>query len=403
MVLRYEPQFHSIYAAFDSRRILTHFYSSEQYSILEYLARKPCERRDLHERFLRRNDDLDAFIDKELRTNFIVDIDSSRADLVHVPPRTEPGAFEGFPAPFLSAPTTVDLFLTRACNLKCCHCFAEGGSPLKGELSHDEWLSIFDQLEQMGVLQVRLTGGEPFMRRRILELLEFLGTKRFQKLLVTNGTMLNDKIVGILTKSDIVPTVSLDGATAEVHDAFRGVPGAFQRTLRGITSLHRSGIMYGLNTCVHTENIGQIEDIVRFGIKMGASRIGLLGLQPVGRAKKMLDDSVSNVEYLILGLRLMQMARRYKGKIEISPELLSGEIPLRSTGAFTCTIDSNGGVYPDNLVLGNEKYRVDNVRLSSFREAWFSHRWIPFRKGLPRKGKLSLIGLPPKMPTKQKE
>ncbi len=394
VVLRYEPQFYSTYAAFDSKRILTHFYSPEQYSTLEYLARRPSERTDLSKRPSLRNDELNAFIDEELRTGFIVDTASSESTSMNVPSKPEPTAFQGFPAPFLSAPTTVDLFLTRACNLRCCHCFAEGGRPLKGELSHEEWLSVFDQLEQMGVLQVRLTGGEPFMRRRILELLDYLKCKRFQKLLITNGTMLNEKTIEALAKSDTTPTVSLDGATAEVHDSFRGVPGAFRRTLKGISYLHRSGIMYGLNTCVHAGNLGQIEDIVRFGAKMGASRIGLLGLQPAGRAKNMVKGSVSDVEYLMLGLRLMRLTRKYQGKIEITQELFPEGVPLRSIGTFTCSIDSDGGVFPDNLVLGNQRYRVGDVRLSSLREVWFSHDWVPFRKGLGEKGRLGLRELP---------
>ena len=385
MVLRCEPQFYSTYAAFDSKRILTHFYDAEQYSILEHLAGKPFKPSDLSERTTLGEGPLNTFIDEELKTGFIVDTDSSESLSVHVPPKPEPSAFEGFPAPFLSAPTTVDLFLTRTCNLRCCHCFAEGGKPLKGELSYEEWLSLFDQLEKMGVLQVRLSGGEPFMRRRILELLDHLKSKRFQKLLITNGTMLNEKTVEALAKSEITPTVSLDGATAEVHDAFRGVPGAFRRTLRGISFLRRSGMMYGLNTCVHAGNIGQIEDIVRFGAKMGASRIGLLGLQQTGRATKMTEGSVRNVEYLMLGLRLTRLNRKYRDKIEITQELFPNEVPLRSIGAFTCSIDSDGGVYPNNLVLGNPRYRVGDVHLKSLREVWFSHNWIPFRKELGKK------------------
>ena len=380
VVLRHEPQFYSTYAAFDSKRILTHFYDSERYYILECLAKKPSELSALRaEGVTLGESELRAFINQELISGFIVKLAEKESLAVHVPSRPERGAFDGFPTPFLSAPSTVDLFLTRACNLRCCHCFADGGRPLKEELSHEEWLSLFDQLEEMGVLQVRLTGGEPFMRRRILEILDYLRTKRFQKLLITNGTMLNERTVDSLVKSEITPTVSLDGATAEVHDAFRGVPGAFRRTLRGIAFLRRSGMMYGLNTCVHSGNVGQIEDIVRIGAEMGATRIGLLGLQQAGRAVKTRAVSLSGVENLMLSLRFTRLARRYKERIEVTQELFD-ETPLDSVGTFTCSIDSDGAVYPTNIFLGNLRYRIGSVRGRPFREVWFSRDWIPFRK-----------------------
>lgn len=391
VVLRYEPQFYSVYAAFDSKRILTHFYDSEQYSVMECLAKKPSELSMLSgEGVTLRGERLKAFMDAELKAGFIVETDAKESFAVRVPPRPELGAFEGFPAPFLSAPTTVDLFLTRACNLKCCHCFAEGGRPLKDELLHEEWLSLFDQLEEMGVLQVRLTGGEPFMRRRILDILDYLKAKRFQKLLITNGTMLTEKTVEALAKSDITPTVSLDGATAEVHDAFRGVPGAFRRTLRGISFLRRSGMMYGLNTCVHSENVGQIEDIIRFAARVGATRIGLLGIVQAGRAGKKEKSSLSGVEYMMLSLRFMKLARKYADRIEITPELFFDENTLDSIGAYTCSIDSDGGVYPANVVLGDPRFRMGDVRNSPFKEVWFSPKWASFRKGLGKKSRLGL-------------
>ncbi|NWG09387.1 MAG: radical SAM protein [Nitrososphaerales archaeon] len=330
-------------------------------------------------------DRLKGFLDSELKSKFILEAKNHKTTpSLYVPPRVEPSSYEGFSCPFLSSPTTVDIFLTRACNLKCSHCFSEGGKPLKNELSFEEWISVLDQLEEMAVLQVRLNGGEPFMRRRIYDILSHLEHKRYRKVMLTNGTLLNDKAIDALLSSDVTPTLSLDGATAKVHDDFRGVLGAFNRTLKAMKLLQERGITYGLNTCVHSENIGQIEDIIRLGIQFGAARIGLLGLAEVGRLAMTKKNIVSGPEYLMFSLKLVHLVRKYKGKIDVAEEIISKEPPLDSVGIFTCSIDSDGGVYPSNRVLGESRSRMGSVREATLREIWFSRLWIPFRRGLKK-------------------
>jgi MoaA/NifB/PqqE/SkfB family radical SAM enzyme len=334
---------------------------------------------------------LKCFLSAETEAGFIVEGSAGDFKPVNVPQKIELEVFEGFPSPFLSAPTTVDFFLTRTCNLKCCHCFADGGRPLRNELSFEELVSVFDQLEDMGVLQVRFNGGEPFMRRGIYDVLEYLEDKKFQKLMITNGTLLNEKAIEALARSDIIPTISLDGAKAGVHDAFRGVPGAFERTIKAIKLLKQNGAIFGLNTCVHSKNMGQIEEIIRFGIRLGASRIGLLGLEPVGRMTMTNEYMVSEVEYIFLSLKFLQLAKKFGKEIEVVQEIFPDEVPLKSIGTFTCSIDSDGKVYPTNRILGDSRFLVGDLREKSLGRIWFSRKWKPFRRSLDEKGRLGIM------------
>jgi hypothetical protein len=63
---------------------------------------------------------------------------------------------------------------------------------------------------------------------------------------------------------------------------------------------------------------------------------------------------------------------------------VSRAVPLESAGIFTCSIDSDGGVYPGNLVLGDARHRIGNLTEAPLRRLWFSRRWIPFRRGSSR-------------------
>lgn len=385
LVLRFEPQFHSTYAAFDFRRVVTCFYRRWEFEVLDYLARNPSGIDEICANLKADRKRLKDFLASQLRRGLVLEVDGEEGVFtVEVPARADPDAFEGFPAPFLSAPSTVDIFLTRACNLRCHHCFSNGGRPLRNELSFEELESILNQFQEMGVLQVRLNGGEPFMHRRIYDVLSHLRRIRCRKVILTNGTMLNDRAIDALVDSDVTPTISLDGPSAKVHDELRGVPGAFDRTLRALELLQRRGVMYGINTCVNSENIEQIEDIIRVAIKHRAARIGLLGVAQVGRLALTKRNMVTPEEYAVLSLILPRLARKYKGRIEVSEMLVSRGVPVESAGAFACSIDSDGSVYPANLVLGDPRFRVGSLRESPLRYLWFLHTWIRFRRGLKK-------------------
>src|SRR5512143_1209457 len=138
-----------------------------------------------------------------------------------------------------NGPRLVAWEVTRRCNLNCVHCRAAAAQgPYPGELTEPKSLEILEQIARMGKPVVILTGGEPLLREDIFDLARF-GTERgLRMVMATNGTLLTPEIARKIRSSGIQRvSISLDGATAEEHDRFRQVQGAYRASLKGIDIL----------------------------------------------------------------------------------------------------------------------------------------------------------------------
>ncbi|MBU7026535.1 MAG: radical SAM protein, partial [Theionarchaea archaeon] len=82
------------------------------------------------------------------------------------------------------------LEVTNACNLTCIHCYKKGGNPLSNELDSEEWMSIIDELKELGILTVAVTGGEPFTREDIFDIVEYIARNAISVNILTNGTLI---------------------------------------------------------------------------------------------------------------------------------------------------------------------------------------------------------------------
>ena len=146
--------------------------------------------------------------------------------------------------------------VTRSCNLNCVHCraAAERG-PYPGELSREEALALIDEIAAFSRPVVILTGGEPLLREDIYELASYGTQKGLRMVMAPNGTLLDAEKAARLKASGIQRvSISLDGATAESHDRFRQVEGAFSGALRGIEFLKQAGLEFQINTTVSRKN-----------------------------------------------------------------------------------------------------------------------------------------------------
>ena len=323
VILRSEPQYYETFAVFDYRKVSTEFLTEEEYRVLEHLSRQPSFSDQLAEelhvdhgkcnRFLKRMVGLGYVGQSEI----LGEVPSPRAGV-------DPGLFKRFPIPFLSAPMSVDVFVTSRCNLRCAHCFASSSEGSASELAYRDLESIFNQLESMGIFEVRVNGGEPLLHDGIDKILAFLRKKRFRKVILTNGTLLDGRIVKLLKESGTIPTISLDDSQGKSHDSFRGVEGAFDRTIKAMRLLRDCGVEYGINCCINRTNMARYEEIITLAEKCGASRIAFLDLKPTGRMKNNLSLVPSYREYegLMAGLLVAKAKHR---KIDVAldafPEL----------------------------------------------------------------------------------
>ncbi len=178
---------------------------------------------------------------------------------------------------------------TRACALACRHCRAEA-IPRRDdrELTTREAFALVDRIAAYGRCIFILTGGDPFMRPDLFEIVAYASSRDLSVAVSPSGT-------GRLTKASLERlaaagctrmSLSVDGPNAEVHDAFRGVKGTFERTMTAAAHARAAGIDLQINTTIarHNESsIGEMPAVIR---RMDAAVWTAFFLVPTGRAQR---------------------------------------------------------------------------------------------------------------------
>ena len=189
--------------------------------------------------------------------------------------------------------------ITRNCNLSCIHCRASATQgPYDGELDTPAALRLIDQIAQVGQPIVILTGGEPMLRPDIYEIADYGTRKGLRMVMAPNGTLITADSARRMRAAGIKRiSISLDGATAESHDRFRGVKGAFDAALKGADLAARAGIEFQINTTITKANLDQIPEIQALAVELGAVAHHIFLLVPTGRGKYIADQEITAEEY----------------------------------------------------------------------------------------------------------
>jgi radical SAM protein with 4Fe4S-binding SPASM domain len=161
------------------------------------------------------------------------------------------------------------LELTQRCNNRCVHCYnnlaAGDKAALKNELSLDEHCRIIDEIAGFGCLWLLLTGGEIFLRKDFLDIYTYAKQKGLIVTLFTNGTLITADMADYLAQ---LPPFSIEitlyGNTAETYESISGVPGSFDRCMRGIRLLLDRRLPLKLKTMAIAQNKHEIFDMKRF-------------------------------------------------------------------------------------------------------------------------------------------
>jgi radical SAM protein len=188
--------------------------------------------------------------------------------------------------------------VTQACDLACVHCRASAQPdrhPM--ELSTDEGKKLIDQIAALKVPVFVLTGGDPIKRPDLFELIWYARSVGVRVSLTPSATPLltRDVIVRLKEAGLARLAVSMDGASAETHDAFRGMSGSFARTLDAVRWANEVGLAVQINTTFSRRNIGEIDNIVALIEKLKITLWSVFFLVPMGRGK--LNDLLSAEEF----------------------------------------------------------------------------------------------------------
>jgi heme b synthase len=200
----------------------------------------------------------------------------------------------------LKAPRLVAWEVTRACNLACVHCRAAAVTqPDPGQLTTAEGFKLIDQIADLGQETILiLTGGEPMMRGDIFDLAARATEKGLRAVMAPNGTLITPETAIRMKESGIQRiSVSIDGATPEDHDRFRGVKGAFERLMEGLGYARAAGLDFQVNTTVTRQNLPQIQLIQDLVVGLGAVAHHIFLLVPTGRGRDLAGEVISAREY----------------------------------------------------------------------------------------------------------
>lgn len=199
--------------------------------------------------------------------------------------------------PFL--PRVIAWEVTRRCLLNCIHCRAAAHSgSYANELTTEECFTFLDDVKSFSSPIIILTGGEPLLRPDIYEIARY-GTKIGLRMVMAPCGMLVDKDVAQKIKDAGIMRVSLsiDGVTAESHDAFRRVEGAFASVMQAIENFKQVGMEFQINTTVTKHNVKDLPKLLEMVIELGAVAYHPFLLVPAGRGKDLADQEISPEEY----------------------------------------------------------------------------------------------------------
>ncbi len=190
-------------------------------------------------------------------------------------------------ANFDLAPFTVAWEVTRACAFACRHCRAEA-QPQRDprELTTGEAFHLLDQIKQFGDPILVITGGDPMMRRDLYDIIRYAVQKGLRTALTPTTTRLvTPKALARVKEAGVRRVaISIDGPSAEAHDAFRAFRGSF-RLARGIAqNIVAAGLSLQINTTVSRYNLHLLEEMMQLVADLGAVQWSLFFLVPTGRA-----------------------------------------------------------------------------------------------------------------------
>jgi MoaA/NifB/PqqE/SkfB family radical SAM enzyme len=189
------------------------------------------------------------------------------------------------------APISVKLELTWRCNLRCGFCYTDSPRHTLArtpDLPDEAWLSLAEQAVELGVVETVLTGGEPLLRRElVLHLVDRLSAAGVSLILNTNGWFVDSEVAARLAGPGALQVyVSIDGATPQLHDAGRGVPGSWRRALRAVHVLLEHGVNVGVVHVLTPRNQDTLGDFLEQMWLLGVPTVRVTPVVPIGAAAR---------------------------------------------------------------------------------------------------------------------
>ena len=290
------------------------------------------------------------------------------------------------------------IYLSDQCNLSCSHCWispsfsqsATNGIPL------EHLKKTILEARTIGLQSVKLTGGEPLLYRDINALLTFLAGEGIAVIIETNGTLIDRRILETLRSCQVDQiSISLDAATAKIHDEIRGVKGGFDRTLEGLRLLSEYEFDFQIIMTLQRKNSHEIEALVSLAKELGAGSLKINHLVPCGRGEEVFRNRENlRPDELILLYQTVERERSSHGNLDVIfdlPVALRSIEDIKRRGIIECNIMNILGILAggDFSICGIgqtiDELRMGNLYQDSIVDVWQNNRiLIDLRESLPR-------------------
>ena len=290
--------------------------------------------------------------------------------------------------------------ITARCNLSCDHCYLSAGRLRTGdrELTSPEAFTLLDDLSNLGIPLLIISGGEPLMRDDVWELLTYAQKKRITTALSSNGTLINREIADRLKASGVgYVGISLDSADRKTHERFRHATGCYDAALAGLAHCHDAGLKTGVRCTATRDNYRHIEPLIQLSRRMNVDRFCVYWLVPSGRGNEIYDEmrltpgdsrgildllyrytcetDPENMEFLTVDAPqdLVYLLERLRTDDPTAYEnaltLVQCQTAGCSAGFRVASIDPSGNVYPCQFAQ-RAPFLVGNIRHRPFSELW---------------------------------
>lgn len=264
-------------------------------------------------------------------------------------------------------PMQLGINITNRCNQRCKYCVVNGGE-LHSELEHTYLIKLLNDAYAFGIQEITFSGGEPLLYPNFMDIVETY-SKKFKMNILTNGSLIDKDIAKRLCelshKNRISVRISLDGASPEIHELFRG-NGTFGSAIEGIKNLSKYDTSVAINTVIHKNNINYLQDLLSFLKSMNVKVVRVLPLIPMGRGVQLNQYIIDRHDWWNLLKARKSLERKLKMIILVESPLDFLVNPSQNSEANPCIagylylgILPNGDVFPCpymmDVVIGNIK------------------------------------------------
>lgn len=219
----------------------------------------------------------------------------------------------------MNSPRSIDIAVTHRCNLHCSYCYRlNSESEYFADVNTQEWLNFFEELKSLAVTDVCLSGGEFFLRPDAKDLMEKLRVSNIRFKILSNGTVITDEIAAFIANTHRCNyiQISLDGATAEVHDSFRG-EGSLKRAIHGLKIVQKHGIPLKVRVTIHKHNVYHLEEIAKTLLEdLRLTSFSTNSASYMGSCIANSADVMLNLEERMVAMTtLLKLNRKYQNRI----------------------------------------------------------------------------------------